>query len=612
MLTFAQAKPLLLSAIAQGHLTPFLGAGMSFNACRLWGEFLRQLEEAAKLHGSPLGTPAERAHRAVSLLRACRSPRKFEATLRQALRDEQYGPMTDKTRALATIRWPLALTTNYDDLYYCAANELEAGNRLYHPRVDLVGRRTHDCFRVLASLTEPSSSLLWCLQGFLGGQYDERSDPLHSAGLPGIGPRPDREYLLKEVVVGHSEYRRVTYREPGFRRAFGEVFRKRSLLFIGSSLSEDYFLNLFGEILELQGPTGLPHFAFAEPSKLDARFLAERLNVLVLEGSHGEQTEWLRDLGRSAQEARFVPSVWGVRIVEGTHDLEFQVTDRDLPLPQDTKECLAISVGRRKDNKPRPGRWTRDHMPDLIPTAASLKLPENEYVLRVPGHPVFWAAARRLPTSAGHQGSSHSAPGVETARAEHGRDLRIVRNTACELYDKVAAAGFTHLHLQLSAGPKATFPPLFSLIELARGFGQWARNHPSSHLLVSCHVVDPYVLLNLRSGRINLNEIVCSDLVRFWIERRSSEEDSSRVLVILPETAPLAMAMSLVGVPKSPAWHVEVRPRPFITVKSAPAFLPTEVAADLALSKLGIVPGSVCQLVDTRAVAPQESAPLPR
>jgi len=258
---------------------------------------------------------------------------------------------------------------------------------------------------------------------------------------------------------------------------------------------------------------------------------------------------------------------------------------------------LAISVGRRTDDKPLLGNWARIHMRDLTRTIDSLRLPKSDYVLRVPEHPIFLAAARQLPSDSDRK-----------EHYEHGRDLRVVRRTACELYDRVAAAGFTNLHMQLlSAGPGTTFPPLFSLVELARGFGQWARKQPQNNLVVSCHVVDPYVLLNLRSGRLNLTEIISSDLVRFWVERRSSEGDSARVLVILPETAPLAIAMSLAGVPKSPKWFVEVWPRPFITKEASSIFLPTEVAADLTISELGIVPGSVCQLLDGRAVAPRSS-----
>ena len=44
--------------------------------------------------------------------------------------------------------------------------------------------------------------------------------------------------------MGHDEYRRVTYRDIHFRRAFAEVFRHRSLLFLGSGIRETYLQEL--------------------------------------------------------------------------------------------------------------------------------------------------------------------------------------------------------------------------------------------------------------------------------------------------------------------------------------------------------------------------------
>jgi hypothetical protein len=75
-----------------------------------------------------------------------------------------------------------------------------------------------------------------------------------------MGHEADRR-LTKELVADHTEYRRITHREPHFRRAFAEVFRHRSLFFLGSGLRETYLQELFGEVLELHGPSTRTHFA---------------------------------------------------------------------------------------------------------------------------------------------------------------------------------------------------------------------------------------------------------------------------------------------------------------------------------------------------------------
>ena len=56
-------------------------------------------------------------------------------------------------------------------------------------------------------------------------------------------------------------YRRTANTAVPFRLCFGEVFLSRWFLFLGSSLSEDYFWNLFGETLERCGANFAPRFA---------------------------------------------------------------------------------------------------------------------------------------------------------------------------------------------------------------------------------------------------------------------------------------------------------------------------------------------------------------
>ena len=86
--------------------------------------------------------------------------------------------------------------------------------------------------------------------------------------------------LAEQIVVGHQQYQLVMHREGAFRRAFSEVLRRRSLLFIGSGLQEDYLLNLFGEVQIMHGPGSLPHYALMRESaqlEVSAALLARTL-----------------------------------------------------------------------------------------------------------------------------------------------------------------------------------------------------------------------------------------------------------------------------------------------------------------------------------------------
>ena len=124
-----------------------------------------------------------------------------------------------QTLSLSRLSWPLVLSTNYDNCYAAAFHKSFPERHLA-----IVGRDAEDCQRVLTSLSTAGRSLLWALQGYL--------KDLPYSDLPSI-VTPD---LDAQLVVGHEEYRRVTYRALHFRRAFAEVFRQRSLLFLGAGI----------------------------------------------------------------------------------------------------------------------------------------------------------------------------------------------------------------------------------------------------------------------------------------------------------------------------------------------------------------------------------------
>ena len=124
------------------------------------------------------------------------------------------GPTPESTTRLAEIRWPLVITTNYDDLFFYACRNLRQNDKQDWPG-EILGRSPRDCKLVYSSLTGPfDREYFWHVQGFLGGpcgQYHEDD---------GIRIRE----LQDQLVIGHAEYRKATNRAPDFRRCFTEVF----------------------------------------------------------------------------------------------------------------------------------------------------------------------------------------------------------------------------------------------------------------------------------------------------------------------------------------------------------------------------------------------------
>lgn len=266
---------------------------MSADLCPTWQGFIAGLEQAAGLQaGEPPADPDELTRR------GDRAVRKLRRTYSQGLAEIVHGALYPQDKqapqppdgigpyghngALARLWWPLVLTTNYDDLYLNAFRQAWGSPPLVR------GRSPADCRSVLASLGSPMPPILWTLQGFLGGVT-----PLTDLGVD----EARREDLTAELVIGHQEYRRVTHTSAHFRKAFAEVFRSRSLLFLGCSLKDRYLLELFGEILEMYGPSPQPHVAFVKAQEFppDVReFLRTEVGIrTVVFQDFEDLTHWL-------------------------------------------------------------------------------------------------------------------------------------------------------------------------------------------------------------------------------------------------------------------------------------------------------------------------------
>jgi hypothetical protein len=127
------------------------------------------------------------------------------------------------------------------------------------------------------------------LQGYLAGQADihvpSPTAATHvyktwtTAAPAAAGLKEHRLRLAREIVVGHAEYRSVAMRSESVRRTFAEAFRARSLLFLGSGLSDPYLLDVFDQVVELYGPSPNTHLAIGKAGKFDRDFLRHHFGI---------------------------------------------------------------------------------------------------------------------------------------------------------------------------------------------------------------------------------------------------------------------------------------------------------------------------------------------
>jgi hypothetical protein len=324
----------LAAVYDRGCLVPFIGSGMSIPVCATWTQFVDELERLTGIdRGAPIkGAEIQRALSALQRLR--REGRDIGAAVRAAvyLDDELAKPT--HSEALASIFWPLVCSTNYDEVYLRAT-------LLRHRAVRRVfGRSEADCRQVLKHLSLPDGEVLWALQGFLA--------PMSTEVKKALGDDFDAYRLEEELVVGHAEYRRAAHRAPHFRRCFAELFRTRSLFFLGAGLTEPYFRALFDEIIELSGPPVRPHFAIFEAGKLDPEFMREQYHILCRtypEGRHDTVSEILQEFSRFICGKRARPHAWRYQVrspavaTQEHGDPHFEVVRATLPELRDVGDA---------------------------------------------------------------------------------------------------------------------------------------------------------------------------------------------------------------------------------------------------------------------------------
>jgi hypothetical protein len=545
---------------------------MSRNKFADWEGFVANLEKVTGVEPSSDQRIEVRAERAAVAIRNSHTEDEFWNIISTALREEDYaGPeIPPQTEALAGIYWPLALSTNYDHLLYCACRK--AFDDRLPPKV--LGRSADDCKQLMSLLDSPfDREIIWHIQGFLGEDCSGCPTDLDSTRLA---------QLKSELVMGHAEYRRVANTAIHFRRCFAEVFRSRSFLFLGSNMSEDYFLNLFGETLELCGPSPVPHFAFVKRGSIDARFLAEEMNIVVCEyDDYKKVTEWLGLLKDMVDSTNCRISRLSVQLEERS-SLEI-APFAHLPIPEANSDCAVAIVVRAC------GKGLFEPDPDLAGQCELTSRFKNQ---------IFPLDERVVSL----------APGIFAVRARRPDDddgAGSVGDAIRDLLDRVSGRwSVLHLHLPAAGG---TVPPIYGFIEAVRAFGGWVRNRTQKaqgplHVIVH---VGPHVLLNLTSRRISLYELLTSTMIRFAtaVIAEDGSEPTRRVLYKSPGTRLSDVLNEILdldaALPQAvPSWSMSLCPSPTHPARGAhesatplnPAWL------DKSLCAAGVVFGSVLTL----------------
>jgi hypothetical protein len=542
-MNFDQALPRLIASYRRGNLVPFIGSGMSSPSCNLWRDFFDSLNRQAfrRTVFTKDGELIQRIDRAVKRLSRI-SENGLESACRKALVDRVKAPSKPppQTVKLASIPWSLVLTTNYDDWFPTCANDYARDGDCYKWRV--LGRSVTDCHEVLSSLNARNKSILWALQGFLGGQGSS-GDELDVS---------DKAALAKQIVVGHEQYQRVMHSAPHFRRAFAEVFRRRALWFLGSGL-EDYFVNLFGEVITTYGPNCQPHFlTVMKGPELDEEFLSSRLNTKVIAyDDHTDIPKFLEEFEKQVSLSRLYTGRGARsehRFVLGANS-HLAVRYGTVIAPAEN-EWSAAGCGREGD-KIREGDNTRML---VKPEERNAK---EKWALLHPGkgRSEYGPSIFRFGT--------RNCFAIAARNKQDDRDLRVISRAVQEFLSLASKANIAHVHMSLLVGDaRDIWHPMFSFVQMVRGISIFLREPGSKCPSITIYTKNRDILLGLDSGDLDICELLNCEDVRFFAEVLSEGNEPEVLGVTALNTDTVGKVAALLGLDSSSSkWMVGIIPR---------------------------------------------------
>jgi hypothetical protein len=449
--------------------------------------------------------------------------------------------------------------------------------------------------------------------------------------------------LEGELVVGHAEYRAVAMRSESFRRAFAEVYRSRSLLFLGSGLRDRYLLDMFSQVSELYGASSQPHYAVVCANEVDVEFHGRYFGIRVVEVDRYTEIPSLLSQIQAAANDSTARRRWSYQKPSPTRQTSSSVEIREgeFDATKSPLGCIIISGGGGRD-------WPRVNLAMIDYLVAVGVLPKHlrsrpgdtrreedarrEYVGRMlrqaEGRSYTWvfddtpnARNRDCPTvfvararlEAHSQLGRQNRPVAHRTSASRGdragrlwRDLRLIKPVMIEALEVGAEAG--HQAVQstiLSSGDLRSFPASFALQEMVRA---WTHAAIDGHYL-RIHVIDPPVLGDLRSGRLDLAHSISVSgsttegaVLQFWLEVVEGGGRSTRLLELRHATSSvrdLLKEHSLLN----HRWTISLWPEPCLewipwTVDDIAAWEADHNGSVMTLETFGVVHGSTLRIAE--------------
>ncbi len=535
---FDEALPGLRVAQHLGRLVPFVGAGISRPHCRSWPQFIDALYQTfgATPGGQGSGSDPESlyrtADRVAAWLRLLPADDR-RARLRAALHDPVALNLPPQALALASFAWPLIITTNYDDLIPHSLYQH------FRRNVRIFGRSAEHCVQVVRALDTLDDPIVWFIQGHVGSV----------GGFGALGEARVDRTLLEEVVVGHQQYQHAINSSQSFRRAFSEVFRRRSLLFVGSGLAESYFVNLIAETLFSLGPSGQPHFAlFCDTDHpVDPDFLAVRLGITPIRygSTYADLPGALEALAHEGAGYHRNSRLHGLTYATfrvPRLDLDSQLQDLAVSLRfgsitgPTANGCVILSVGRDKYGdrfKPGIGTQAISFLHDYEGsghrgTTTFLDVPDlpqgRLFRLHLDGKPapVFCLAAREL----------------DDRPDDDARSLAVITEATTQALTAVEKAGFVHVSMGLmAAGPERADEPPYCLIAQLSGVRVFAERPTVSRPgveSIEIDIVDQNVWSAIAQGRLQVLDLLASRFARVLVRVSDGEGSVEEFALSVP------------------------------------------------------------------------------
>jgi hypothetical protein len=234
----------LVEAVAGRKAILFAGAGASRGEMQEgndsveqylpgWGDLLIRLVDHARKIGRLTSSEASKLKRAVKdqkflfvaeVIRRKLGAREYDEALEDIFRDPRLKP-TKRHRLITEISFAAILTTNYDKLIESAyaLHGYIPPTYTFDNAPDIISALSHERFFILKA----------------HGDIDRKDT----------------------IILSERDYRDAVYRQPGYRAALNTIFITKTILFIGTSLTDTDINLVLESVSETFGGKGPKHYA---------------------------------------------------------------------------------------------------------------------------------------------------------------------------------------------------------------------------------------------------------------------------------------------------------------------------------------------------------------